>query len=120
MAGGAVSIHAMTMVLDFAPDHWNSGTRLVALALADRVNHDWEAWPSIQDLARRTGLKDRMVRYHLAYLEAEGVIVREQRYRGNGSQQANLWTWLWKAVWTEGRGVHLTAPGGCTPLHPHP
>lgn len=110
----------MTLVLDFAPEHWNTGTRLVALAIADRVGSDWQAWPSIADLARRTGLKPRMVKYHVAYLEAEGVIVREPQWRDNGSQRSNLWTWMWRMVWTTGEGVQPIALGGCNPLHPHP
>jgi predicted transcriptional regulator len=84
------------MVLDFAPQHWSSGTRLVAIALADRVNQDWQAWPSLNDIARRTGLSTRQVRTHLRTLEQEGVIVQTVQRRANGSRQTNLWTWLWK------------------------
>lgn len=91
-----MSIHAMTMVLDFAPSHWSSGTRMVAIALADRVNQEWLAWPSLEDLARRTGLSTRQVRSHLRQLETEGVIVQNVQRRPNGTRQTNLWTWLWK------------------------
>jgi len=86
----------MTMVLDFAPEHWGSGVRLTALALADRVNQDWQAWPSLADISRRTGLSERQVRTHLRQLEAEGVIVPIVRRKPDGTRQPNLWTWLWK------------------------
>ena len=64
----------MSLVLDFAPAHWSSGCRMVAMALADRVNQDWQAWPSLDDLARRSGISTRQVRTYLRQLEDEGVI----------------------------------------------
>jgi hypothetical protein len=94
--GGSGVIQAMAIVLDFAPDHWHAGTRLVAIALADRVNHDWQCWPSVADLSRRTGLSERVVQRYLRYLEAEGVIhCHGQRYI-DGQGLSNLWTWMWK------------------------
>ncbi len=96
----------MTMVLDFAPEHWTSGMRLTALALADRVNQDWQAWPSLEDISKRTGLSTRQVRTHLKQLEAEGVIVAFVRRKPDGTRQPNLWTWLWK--------IHLQAEAGFT------
>ena len=115
-----MSIQAITLVLDFSPAHWNVGTRLIAVALADRVGQDWKAWPSIDDICQRTGLKKRMVQYHIAYLEAEGVIAREARWRDNGSQASNLWIWLWRMTIGPDGQVHATAPGGSTGLHPTP
>jgi DNA-binding transcriptional ArsR family regulator len=103
-------IQAIALVLDHAPDHWNTGTRMVALALADRVGDEYVCWPSIEDLARRTGLKPRMVKYHLRYLEEEGVIARQERRRGNGSQQSNLWVWLWKLELNHHHRVQHIAP----------
>jgi predicted transcriptional regulator len=102
----------MTLVLDFAPAHWNAGTRLVALAIADRIGTEWDAYPSIADIARRTGLKPRMVRYHVSYLEEQGVIRRQERRRDNGSQASNLWIWVWRICAHPDGGVHSTAPGG--------
>jgi hypothetical protein len=111
-----MSISAMVMVLDFAPAHWSSGTRLVALAIADRVGTDHECWPSIADIARRTGLRPRMVKYHAAILEGEGIIKREVRRRPNGSRQANLWVWLWtnNPAWCN--TLHGGSATQCTPL----
>jgi len=108
---GHVSIHALTMVLDFAPAYWNSGTRVVAMALADRVNpDDWTCWPSLEDMARRTGLSIRHVQKHLAFLQQEGIIMRQERRRDNGSQQSNLWIWLWKHEVPPQRRVSHTTP----------
>lgn len=91
-------IQAMTMVLDFAPEHWSTGTRLVAIALADRVNGDTlECWPSVADLSRRTGLKERAVQRHLRALEEDGTISNlGQRITKTGSAGSNVWRWnLW-------------------------
>lgn len=109
-------IQAVATVLDFAPDTWNSGTRMVAIALADRVNQDGQCWPSISDLSRRTGLSGRMVQKHLRYLEEEGVITRNGQRIGSGGQPvSNLWTWRF---WRIGGVNYMTPPGvnSMTPL----
>lgn len=98
----------MALVLDFAPAHWSSGLRMVALALADRVNQDYEAWPSLEDLSRRSGICERQVRKHLRQLESEGII-RNCGQRIIGTQAySNLWIWLWRTDW----GAELQFPPG--------
>ena len=53
-------IQAIALVLDFAPAHWSSSTRMVAVALGDYVNTDSSyAWPSVANLARRSGISTR-------------------------------------------------------------
>jgi DNA-binding Lrp family transcriptional regulator len=75
---------------------------MVALALADRVNQDWEAWPSLEDIARRTGLSPRQVRTHLRQLETEGVIENRGQRVINAQATSNLWIWLWRLeAWAE-------------------
>ena len=108
-------IQAVATVLDFAPDNWNSGTRMVAIALADRVNQDGQCWPSVADIARRTGLSGRMVQRHLRYLEEQGVITcNGQRMGTSGQPVSNVWTWrFWKLG-----GVTPMSPGGRHPVHP--
>lgn len=103
-----MSLQAMTLVLDFAPEHWSTGRRMVAIAIADRVGQDGTTWCSIPDIAERTGLHDRMVQYHVKALVDEGILLRTPRKRDNGSQQSNLWTWLWILP----KGVRPIAPGG--------
>jgi len=95
-----VSIKEMALVLDFAPEHWSVSTRFVALSIADRVSDEHgTCWASIDDVARRTGLSPRRVQEHIATLVEEGVLMRSPRFRDNGSQQSNLWTWLWTIPW---------------------
>lgn len=103
-------IQAITMVLDFAPDHWTTTQRLVALAIADRVNGDTlECWPSISDIARRVGIHERSVQRAIRSLEAEGVITRlGQRPDRNGVPKSNVWTW----------NLLITLPRGVTPTPP--
>ena len=93
-------IQAISMVLDFAPEHWTSGTRLVAICLGDYANSDtgW-AWPSIRSIARRTGLSERQVQRHLRIIEADGWIT--DGHNGKGS---TLWIW--------NRRVRLDDSGG--------
>ena len=90
-----MAIQQLALVLDFAPEHWGSGIRLVAIALADHVGEDFDCWPSITTLARRTGLSQRMVRIHLSELEAEGVIMRQPQF-SNNRQTTNLYHWTWR------------------------
>lgn len=108
-------IRAVSAVLDFAPDHWTPAVRIVALALADRVNHEHQCWPSIADVCRRTGLSERSVQMHLRQLEREGVVDRVgQRSNGCGQPVSNLWIWR---HWPDG-GVQWAAPGGVQPTAP--
>lgn len=82
------------MCLDFAPSEWSSGTRLVAIALADRVNGDTlECFPSIADLVRRTGISERAVQRHLRILEDDGTITRQGQRFVAGKPSSNVWKW---------------------------
>ena len=102
-----MSLQALTMVLDFAPHTWNSSKRLVAMAVADRVNKENYTWCSYSDIERRTGLSRRQCVRIMNELVAEGIIAREKRERDNGSQASNMWIWLWT--------LRL---GGVTPVTP--
>ena len=90
-----MSIQQVALVLDFAPAHWSSGIRMVAIALGERVNENYVAFPGLADMSRRSGLSTRMVRRYLAELEAENVIERLPNFRDN-RQTSNLYTWLWR------------------------
>lgn len=91
-----VSIHAVAHILEHAPEHWTSGLRITAIAIADRVNADEEAWPTLHDIARRTGLSPRQVRRNLRQLEEERIIRHVgQRFDHLGMPRANVWKWLW-------------------------
>lgn len=84
-------IQAISMVLDFAPEHWTSGTRMVAICVADYANSDsgW-AWPSVRNMARRTGLSERQVQRHLRIIEADGWI----RQGADTVGKTTLWIWV--------------------------
>lgn len=106
-------IEAVEYVLDFAPDDWPPGTRLVAVAMADRVNRvTLRCWPSIADLAKRTGLSERQVQRCIKVIEDAGWITRHPARVG----VCNMWTWCGRPRW----GVTPMSPGGVTPMSPHP
>ena len=127
-----MSIAAITAVMDLAPNGWSSGTRLVAIALADRVNDTTGlAWPSLNELGRRTGITDpRGLRRHLRTLEADGWISRDDRLTGSGRKTSNTYRWHppLPVLGTPPEGVPapgvqapgvVSAPpqaGACTPL----
>ena len=70
-------IQAIALVLDFAPAHWSPSTRMVAVALGDYVNTDSSyAWPSVANLARRSGISTRQVQRCLRQIERDGWIER--------------------------------------------
>lgn len=101
----------MTMVLDFAPQHWTTGTRLVALALADRVNSDGHCWPALADIARRCGMSERQVRRHIRQLEDDNTITNLGQRPGKAGPTSNLWKWnLWIRL-PERADIHDTGGG---------
>ena len=108
-------IQAIAMVLDFAQTHWSSGTRMVAIALADYVNAETRsAWPSIANLARRTGLSERMVQRHLRKIEEDGWITLQYP----AITKSSLWKWE-RRFTLEPRGGDTSVTHGVTPTSPH-
>ena len=121
-------IQAIAMVLDFAPPHWSSGTRMVAICVADYANSDsgW-AWPSVRNMARRTGLSERQVQRHLRIIEADGWIRQGAETVG----KTTLWIWERRVRLDDSRGDTHVTPGvtstsphvrgaGVTPVSPNP
>ncbi|CAB4185931.1 Helix-turn-helix domain containing protein [uncultured Caudovirales phage] len=118
-------IQAIAMVLDFAPVHWSPSTRMVAIALADYANTDTgHCWPSIANLARRSGLSLRQVQRCLREIETEGWIERDGVHRVG----TNLW--IWRKRFRVVGDTHVTPPvtpvspphrgTGVTPVSPEP
>ena len=98
-------IQAIALVLDFAPAHWTSSTRMVAIALADYANTDTgHCWPSLANLSRRSGVSVRQVQRCLREIENDGWIERTDTHRLG----TNLWTWR-KRI-TLGGDTHVTPP----------
>lgn len=105
-----MSIAAIATVFEAAPTDWPSGMRLVALALADRVNDTGLAWPKLGTLAAMTGLSARNVSRHLAALEDAGWITRETRTGDTGRQTSNLYRFVGP--------IRASIPTGVTPTSP--
>lgn len=104
-------IQAIALVLDFAPEHWTSGTRMVAIALADYANTDnGHAWPSIANLSRRSGLSTRQVQRCLRQIEKDGWIERIDTHR------LGTTLWIWRKRIGVGGDTHVTPP--MTPVSP--
>lgn len=88
-----MSTAAVLAVLELAPPEWSSGLRIVAVALAERVDAAGQAWPSVEDIARRSGLRWRHVTRHLHTLEAAGWVTITHRAAGSGRSATNLYAW---------------------------
>jgi hypothetical protein len=126
-------IQAIAMVLDFAPPHWSSGTRMVAICVADYANSDtgW-AWPSVRNMARRTGLSERQVQRHLRIIEADGWIRQGWTPQIKMTPgRTTLWIWERRIRLDDSRGDTHVTPGvtpasppargaGVTPTSPNP
>ncbi|MGO9433255.1 MAG: helix-turn-helix domain-containing protein [Terracidiphilus sp.] len=66
--------------------------KLLLWYLADCYNDDKRAaWPSIARIARDCNLSERRVQQLLSGLVADGVLWREPRWRGDGSNSSNWW-----------------------------
>lgn len=62
---------------------------LVLRALADFADRDGSCWPSVDTLVHETDLSKSTVRRAIQRLEKLGLIERQARLRGNGSQTSN-------------------------------
>ena len=106
-------IQAIALVLDFAPAHWSSSTRMVAVALGDYVNTDSSyAWPSVANLARRSGISTRQVQRCLRQIERDGWI---ERATGDNHRLGTT-LWIWRKRIGVGGDMGVTPP--LTPMSP--
>ena len=105
-------IQAIALVLDFAPPHWSPSTRMVAVALGDYVNTDSSyAWPSVANLARRSGLSTRQVQRCLRQIEKDGWIESQPDTHRMGTT-----LWIWRKRIRVGGDTSVTLP--LTPMSP--
>lgn len=81
-----MSVRIMSKVFDL-PD-MGPTKRLIMLALADHADDAGRCYPSIDRLAKRTGLSERAVRTNLRQLEVEGYLATEI---GVGPQGCNVY-----------------------------
>lgn len=63
--------------------------KLVFLILAHYANDCGSCWPAVATIAKKCGLSARSIQRALAELERRGLIVRQSRFSGSGSQTSN-------------------------------
>jgi hypothetical protein len=73
-----MSIALMTVV--WRLENLSSTQKLVMLALCDNANDQGECYPSMSQLARKTGLSDRSVRETIRWLETQGLMKTQLRH----------------------------------------
>ena len=112
----------MSAIMEHSPDDWSAGLRYTAVIIADHINDDGECWPSIQRIAKRTGLSHRQVQRHVLQLELCQVLDRIPTY-AKGRQTTNVYRFeynptMWKTcAQTWGQGVDNDTTG-VTPVSP--
>lgn len=65
--------------------------RTVYMYLKDRSDKEGRCWPGIRTIARDLGLSVSTVKRALDDLCREGLVVKEKRWRENGSLTSNLY-----------------------------
>jgi len=71
---------------------FTSCQRLVLLALADHANDDGTCWPGLGRISRKCGLSRRYVNRIVAVLVNNGALCRTTRFRDDGSQTSNVYS----------------------------
>lgn len=82
-----MSVHALSWA--FKQDIRPSARKFILVALANYADEEGVCYPSQKTLASATGQSERSVREHLAGLEEDGIIVRVQRRRENGTWRSD-------------------------------
>lgn len=65
--------------------------KLVLLALADHADSQGVCWPGLMGIAQKCHLDKRSVQRHVQQLSTSGFILRQSRYRDDGSQASNCY-----------------------------
>ncbi|WP_053956323.1 helix-turn-helix domain-containing protein [Inediibacterium massiliense] len=63
--------------------------KTVYMYLKDRSNKDGECWPAVKTIAKDTSLSISTVKRAIADLIRYGLLIKEYRYRENGSHTSN-------------------------------
>jgi len=66
-----------------------SRAKIVYMYLKDRCNKEGECWPAIKTIAKDTSMSKSTVKRAIADLIRYGLLVKELRYRENGSNSSN-------------------------------
>lgn len=73
------------------PDDVKPAARWLLVQIADRTDKDeWSCYPSHKTLAKDSGMSPRSVLSLLDLLEKHGLIVRQERRRGDGTRSTDL------------------------------
>lgn len=64
----------------------------VYMYLRDRADKNGSCWPGIKTIAKDLNLSRSTVKRALQDLEQRGYLVKQSRYRPNGSNTSNLYT----------------------------
>lgn len=88
-----LSIEALKWALDIGEQlGLEPARRLVLIMLGNSADHaGGNLFPSHAFIARRTGLGKSTVRSHVTALHAAGLLIKEPRLRGDGSQTSNTY-----------------------------
>lgn len=78
----------------YAEDRLPHRCKAVYIYLRDRSAASGSCWPGVKTITRDLGLSRSTVRRALKELECAGWILRQPRYRENGSCTSNLYTIL--------------------------
>jgi DNA-binding IclR family transcriptional regulator len=82
-----VSVKVTTFVWE--SDIKPANVRMTLLALADNANDAGMCWPGVAHLCGKTGIARSTMFRILTQLEADGLLVRDERRRPNGSRRSN-------------------------------
>ena len=66
--------------------------KAVYIYLRDRANASGSCWPGIKTIASDLGLSRSTVKRAINELERKGFLLKNPRYRANGSHTSNLYT----------------------------
>ena len=121
-----MSIEALKWSLDIGEEReLEASQRLVLIMLGNSADHAGSnLYPSYSFISRRTGLGKSTVRSHISALQAAGLLIKESRSRGDGSQTSNCYRLAMTQMGLEleatpmlnsGRGVPETSTRGARP-----
>ena len=121
-----MSIEALKWSLDIGEERdLEASQRLVLIMLGNSADHTGSnLYPSYSFISRRTGLGKSTVRSHITALQAAGLLIKESRARGDGSQTSNCYRLAMTQmglgledtpVLNSGRGVPDTSTRGARP-----
>ena len=76
----------------YADEELPHRARTVYMYLRDRSDAEGKCWPGIKTIAAELKLSRSTVKRAVADLEKHGYLMKEHRFRGNGSYTSNLYT----------------------------